>query len=436
MQKGKRILEAVLLAVVAIVAGAGIYASSLVGKINHFEGNTNPSFQTETPTVTTGSGSASGNASSDAWTSGINTDFANSEDVLNILLVGCDQRNYTDEEAADPNAVSMDSVRTDTIMICSINRTTNQITLVSLMRDLYVPIPGYGSNRINSAYTLGGKDLLVQTIETDFGIPIDGTVAVNLDEFLQVMDVVGNVDVELTEAEAEYINDHSYFGTSDDEWPDDYWHLTAGVNTLTPEQALAYARVRKFGNSDYDRTTRQRKLLYAVFQKVSSSNVIKQLQVLQKVLPALTTDMDGNDLLGLAYTAFRSGMEINNTYRLPVDGAYTAQYVSGMSVLVPDLAANTAALQSYLYGDGSQESNIDESTTTSTDDTLRKRVLMNELKESLQSVQESWDPQQEQEVFPSEDSSESTNTDTSQDANRSQNTDTTQSTDTTQGADH
>ncbi len=352
----KRILTSILIALILIVMAVFLYFSNMLGKIGNLDFLSSD--------LSLSADAISGDASADAELqalldlNGIDPNALSSEHVTNILLIGYDLRTYeTEEDANRVGAVDTSSQRSDTMIILSINQDSNQVSLVSLMRDMYVPIPGYNSNRLNTAFALGGADLLEETIETDFGIEISGTVAVDLAGFLDAMDVVGDVDVELTAAEADYINNHSKFGTADDKRSAKTkdWTLTEGMNTLTPNQALAYARVRKFGNSDYDRTTRQRKLLLAIYQKVIKSSLTDQLAIANELLPCFSTNISTNDLLNYVYVILANHMEMRTDMRLPIDGAFTSSRIRGMSVLVPDLAASRAALQLYLYGDTNVE---------------------------------------------------------------------------------
>ena len=352
----KRILTSILIALILIVMAVFLYFSNMLGKIGNLDFLSSD--------LSLSADAISGDASADAELqalldlNGIDPNALSSEHVTNILLIGYDLRTYeTEEDANRVGAVDTSSQRSDTMIILSINQDSNQVSLVSLMRDMYVPIPGYNSNRLNTAFALGGADLLEETIETDFGIEISGTVAVDLAGFLDAMDVVGDVDVELTAAEADYINNHSKLGTADDKRSAKTkdWTLTEGMNTLTPNQALAYARVRKFGNSDYDRTTRQRKLLLAIYQKVIKSSLTDQLAIANELLPCFSTNISTNDLLNYVYVILANHMEMRTDMRLPIDGAFTSSRIRGMSVLVPDLAASRAALQLYLYGDTNVE---------------------------------------------------------------------------------
>ncbi|MEE1113508.1 MAG: LCP family protein, partial [Eubacterium sp.] len=246
--------------------------------------------------------------------------------VTNILLIGQDRREG--EERA----------RSDTMIIASINKKNKSIVLTSLMRDMYVPIPGYSDNRINAAYAFGGMDLLDRTIEQDFGIRIDGNIEVDFDRFVQAMKVIGDISIDLSAEEAEYMNN---LGQG--------WSLTEGVNSLTPEQSLAYSRIRYVGNSDWERTDRQRRVIKTAYDKVKGSDLLNLLSMADQMFPALKTDMTNRQIAGLVYTMSTKQMEITGTYRLPVDGMYEEQTIYGMDVLVPSLGKNSAALQGYIY---------------------------------------------------------------------------------------
>ena len=263
------------------------------------------------------------------------------ENVYNLLLIGQDAR------------LGQERQRSDTMVIFSINEKTNVITMCSLMRDMYVPIPGYDDNRINAAYVFGGMPLLDQVIEEDFGVHIDGNIEVNLDGFLKSMTAIGPLEIELTEEEANYLNANTGIGSNDDSASTYTWDLKPGLNTLTPEQALAYSRVRYVGHSDYERTERQRRVLTTAFNKLVGSDIKDLVKLSGDLLPNFTTDMSQNEILDYITLIKTKNMILNETsYRLPVDGTYSSEYVRGMAVLVPDLAENSKCLHEYLYGVG------------------------------------------------------------------------------------
>ena len=255
-------------------------------------------------------------------------DVMKDEDIQNILLIGQDRRSGEERQ------------RSDSMIICSINKKTGKITLVSLMRDMYVLIPGYQSNRINTSYSLGGMNLLDETIEENFGVHIDGNVEIDFDGFIKAMTKVGNLDIHLKQEEADYINDELGYGK-----------LKGGMNSMDAKQVLMYARTRYVGDGDYERTERQRKVLTTAFDKLRKSNLRTIVRVAKGVIPYFTTDLTNRELLGYVYTVLQDDMKINRTtYRLPVDGAFSSQNINGMAVLVPDIEENKKALVECLYG--------------------------------------------------------------------------------------
>ena len=258
--------------------------------------------------------------------------------VKNILLIGQDRRPGETEYA-----------RSDSIILCSINKNTNNITLVSFMRDMYVPIEGFSDNRINAAYNYGGSELLRKTVENDFGIKIDNCIEVDFEGFIKAMSAVGDLEIELTQAEAEYLNKTGAIMNREAGLSDGEWNLHEGVNSLTPDQALAYARTRHVGRSDWDRTDRQRRVLTVAFEKISKLGIMDQIDVINDILPYVATDMTDMEILGYAYYVATEGIHIGGSLRLPADGLYRNETINKMSVLVPDLKQNSELLKQTLY---------------------------------------------------------------------------------------
>jgi LCP family protein required for cell wall assembly len=341
-RKKKKFPRWAKIAIIVVIVLAGLLIAGLVF-INSKLNLINRVDTTETSyiprTEETFEGAGDGDTSGDTITpeeitwDGVDIDVMKDQNVSNILLIGQDAR------------PGEGRARSDSMIIMSINKNTNEITLASIMRDLYVPIPGYSDNRINAAYQFGGMELLDQVIEESLGVHIDGNIEVNFDGFISAFTQIGNIDIELYQAEADYLNAQN-----------SSWNLTAGVNSLTPEQALAYSRIRKIGNSDWERTDRQRRVLMAAFSKIRGGSVFDMINMADAVFPYLTTDMTNDQILGYVYTIATSGMSMGENYRIPVDGYYTNETLrAGMEVLVPDLNANSALLQEYLYGTSAYE---------------------------------------------------------------------------------
>ncbi|MEE0956040.1 MAG: LCP family protein [Eubacterium sp.] len=260
-------------------------------------------------------------------------------DIKNILLIGQDLR--ADEEQS--------RARSDTMILCSLNTETNEIYLTSLMRDMYVEIPGYSNNKLNAAYFFGGMELLDETIKKNFGITIDANMVVDFEGFMETMTTIGDLNLQLTAEEAQYINSHNYYGSTEDQWQfDQDWTLHEGMNTMTPSQVLAYSRIRYVGNSDYERTERQRKVLMAAFEKIKGGSLKQMLSLANKVFPYFTTDMDNAEFLGYVKTIVQNDMTDVQSTRIPQEETYTGEIINGMDVLYADLEANSKYLQEFI----------------------------------------------------------------------------------------
>lgn len=271
----------------------------------------------------------------------VNINVMEDADVKNILLIGQDRR---DGEGR---------TRSDSMIIASVNKDANKLILNSIMRDMYVPIEGYSDNRINSAYQLGGMTLLDKVIENDFGIHIDGNVEVDFDGFIETMTQIGDLEIELKAEEAEFLMNHEW--VTDAGFDNEDWDLHEGINSLNPDQALAYARMRYVGNSDFERTDRQRRIIVTAFDKVKGMSVNELLKLADKLFPYFTTDLDNDEMLGYVYTVATNHMSIGESHRIPVPGTYEDQTINGMMVLVPDLQANSEYLQEYIYHPATDE---------------------------------------------------------------------------------
>ncbi|MBO5892558.1 MAG: LCP family protein [Oscillospiraceae bacterium] len=251
-----------------------------------------------------------------------------SDDVINILLVG------KDASSADGRP------RTDSMILLSINKRTNSLSMVSLMRDLYVQIPGgYSDNRINAAYRFGGIDLLNATIEKNFGIVIDGNIEVDFQQFATIINILGGVEIELTQAEASYMQ---RLGFS---------KIVAGKNLLGGEAALQYCRIRMI-DSDHQRTERQRKLLLIIADRAQDMSISQVWEMIDKVLPYVRTDMSEKELVSVTTAgvqALLSGNGIRSS-KVPQSGHYYGANIMGMQVMVPNLYQCNQYLKSFIYG--------------------------------------------------------------------------------------
>ncbi len=259
--------------------------------------------------------------------------------VTNVLLIGTDSRNA--EERG----------RSDTMIIASINSRTDEVSLISLMRDCYVVIPGYGENKLNAAYTFGGAELLMDTIEYNFGIAVEDYVAVNFVSVANIVDSVGGIDIEISEAEAQEINaimKNEVNAIMGDDILDDLLD-SGGKLHLNGKQALSYARIRYVGNADFERTERQRRVIELVMDKVKSFNPTILPNIASSVLPGVETNMSTAELYWLSLKApFIVGYE-RQQLRVPAEGTYYGEYRDCGDSLIVDFNANYNLIYETAY---------------------------------------------------------------------------------------
>lgn len=230
--------------------------------------------------------------------------------LMNILIVGQDQKPEDNTRQ-----------RSDVMMLCSYNRETNEVHITSFLRDLYVKLPGgYSHNKLNAAYHFGGFKLLYQTMLDNFGVKIDGGIEIDFNGFVDIVDLLGGVDMYLTAEEAPYVSSTA----------------TEGVNHLNGRKALNYARTRKT-DDDFGRTERQRKMLVALFEKVRHADIDTINELINTALSMVKTDMTDETIASLiaALLPKISTLEIT-THCVPSKGNFMYGYARGMQVLIPD----------------------------------------------------------------------------------------------------
>lgn len=241
------------------------------------------------------------------------------ENISNILLVG--------QAARDGE----ESVIADTMILCSINRETKTLTMTSLMRDMRLVWPEFidkdgkphtGNNRINMAYnmgtrwrgdTTGGMDLLESIVEYNFGVPVDNTIEVNFDVFSYVVDILGGATVDISQEEYDYMLQNC-------NWMEEEG-VHVGVNTLNGYHALGYARMRKVGHGDYERTERQREVITSLIDKMRGMGIMEIHNLFTKALPYITTDMTNKEITNYAFEFIPMLKDLKvQSQRIPFDG--------------------------------------------------------------------------------------------------------------------
>lgn len=264
--------------------------------------------------------------------------------IVNIMVVG---------QAAREEEVGRIS---DTMILCTVNKETKKLTLTSFPRDSYVKLPNYvdssgtkhscGMQRINVNYALGyswggtldAMGMLNQCIYENYGAEVDFNVEINFDSFKKIINKLGGVQIELTEAEADHMtNELNGVGT-----------FEPGLNTLNGKQALQYARIRKI-DSDMERGNRQKKLITAILSQIRTLSLKELNDLIDELLPSIVTNMSNEDITNciLELLPLLPKLEIVSN-QCPAEGTYSGQMVDiyGVmsGVIVPNLQKNRELL--------------------------------------------------------------------------------------------
>jgi polyisoprenyl-teichoic acid--peptidoglycan teichoic acid transferase len=241
----------------------------------------------------------------------------------NTLLIGSDSRG---EEHA----------RADTIIIAHYNKDKGQYKLTSIMRDTYVHIPGYGKDKINAAFAYGGPELLRETIKENFDIDLQYYAIVDFEGFVQLIDEAfpEGVEVNVEKRMSENI------GVT----------IEPGVQKLDGKHLLGYVRFRHDAVGDFGRVERQQKVLKIVAKELTSLETIPKLPKLVGVVtPYINTNMKPTTMLFMGKDFLGKENRDIETLRIPVDGSFENQSVSGVgSVLAINIEENRAALKEFL----------------------------------------------------------------------------------------
>lgn len=265
------------------------------------------------------------------------TSVLSDKNVFNILLIGTDNRKVGENS------------RSDAMILLSINKKSKTITSASLLRDIYLQIPGKNNNRLNAAYAYGGPSLLMNTIEQNFKVSVDRYASVDFYVFMDIIDAVGGVTIEVTKEEIPIINNYlAELNSLRGEKEGTDYLQEAGVLKLNGKQALAYARNRYIG-TDFERTARQRRVLSEALQKVKKLNLIQLNSLLNKLLPQITTNLTEGEIFSMILSIPKyAGYKMDQSH-IPVDNSYQFMRIRGMDVITLNFDKNIKALQEQLY---------------------------------------------------------------------------------------
>lgn len=304
VNKAKNIFRAIIAVILAMIIGAGCFVGNAMGKVTYDDKRKNQYVS--------------------------RSDLAHSSSVTNILLLGVDARNPKDDTAS----------RSDSMMLISIDKAHNCIKMVSFLRDTWVYIPCIDKKqRLNAACQYDGYNGVVDTIEYNFGIDIDGYVVADFEMFKVLVDSIGGVEVEVSEKEAKEVTSHKgRYGNV---------KLDAGKYKLTGEQALAYCRIRKI-DTDFMRAYRQRTVMQAILKSVKSANPIKLVSMASKAAPYIETNLSKAKIISSGLKALPCIGDMAEV-RVPFDGTWQYATIGGASVITIDVDKNKEQLKDLIY---------------------------------------------------------------------------------------
>ncbi len=270
------------------------------------------------------------------WATTGNDQKMSSKNVVNVLLIGADSRQGTN------------TGNTDVMMLVSLNKKTKQIKLVSFMRDSYLYIEGKNNAycaKLNAAFSMGGPEILLNTLENNYKIEIDDFVMVNFESFKSIIEAMDGVTVDVQKYEANYANNRYKLSMP---YGDDV--------TLNGEEALAFCRIRGCdADGDVSRTRRQRQVINAMINRVTSASVSDLNKYLNALLPYVYTGFSKSEVLSLGMKAITNGWAFYERSELQIPTPETRTSGSmGSWIWVVDYQLAAQTLQNELYG----ESNI------------------------------------------------------------------------------
>ncbi|CEI73867.1 MULTISPECIES: LCP family protein [Romboutsia] len=238
-----------------------------------------------------------------------NNQYKNEKGITNILLIG------TDERPGEKTS------RSDTMMILTIDNKNKSLKLTSLARDAYVDIPGHGKQKLTHAYAYGKESLLIETIEKNFEVDIQDYATVNFYSFMDIVDALGGVEVDVKENEIKEMNKfipETYKWDNDPNKGEIKYIEHAGNQKLNGYQLLSYSRIRK-NDSAFERDRRQRNVIQGLINGVKNLPVTKYPELLNTILPYVRTNMSPTEIIGLGTKVLSMGNLELKQMEFPID---------------------------------------------------------------------------------------------------------------------
>lgn len=259
---------------------------------------------------------------------------------LNILFMGDDTRSET--------AISG---RTDSMIIMSVNRGESILKMTSIMRDTRVQYGSGNYNRINAAHVFGGPELAIEMVNKNFGTDIEDYVIVNMSGLAKIIDLIGGIDIEVTESERKYTNNYARdYLKSIDDYSGETVLRKSGYVHLNGLLAMSYCRNR-YTDNDYGRVMRQQKVLLAIGQKMQNMELDVLMGLVEDIMAHVETSLDNEEMKDLAMTGLSVEIENVEQFRVPADGTYQGKMFGDAWMIEANLDENTRLLREFIYGE-------------------------------------------------------------------------------------
>ena len=261
--------------------------------------------------------------------------------IENILLIGLDGTNDKFPK------------RSDTMIILTIDKLNKSLKLTSLARDTLVKIPGRGEEKLTHAYAYGQEELLMQTINENFDLDIKDYAVVNFKSFIDIVDIIGGVDINVNEKEIHHLNEviKEYYGVNHEDTKNIEYITSSGNHNLNGYQALAYARIRKL-DTIYKRDERQRLILTNIAHKLSDVSISKYLQIAKSILRHIKVNIAFNKIIDLAFIAHELASYDISQLEFPISEYREEGRIGekGTYVVKWDKNKNIELLHQFIYG--------------------------------------------------------------------------------------
>lgn len=261
--------------------------------------------------------------------------------VENILLIGLDGTNDKLPK------------RSDTMIILTIDKLNKSLKLTSLARDTLVKIPGRGEEKLTHAYAYGQEELLMQTINENFDLDIKDYAVVNFKSFIDIVDIIGGVDINVNEKEIHHLNEviKECYGVNHEDTKNIEYITSSGNHNLNGYQALAYARIRKL-DTIYKRDERQRLILTNIAHKLSDVSISKYPQIAKSILRHIKVNIAFNKIIDLAFIAHELASYDISQLEFPISEYREEGRIGekGTYVVKWDKNKNIELLHQFIYG--------------------------------------------------------------------------------------